>query len=410
VKSCQLTARKVSTAKKPGYYGDGGGLYLQVTPSAHSGAISRSWVFRFTSPATGKIRDMGMGPLDTFELKEARSRARECRKQVADGLDPIEERRRKRMALRLAHASRKTFRECAADYLAEHAESWKNAKHRAQWETSLDRASAAFGDLNVREIDVDALVKFLGPVWRATPETGSRIRGRVEAVLDWATARKFRHAENPARWRGHLEHLLKAKPRAKHHRALPFVELPGFMARLRDAESISARALEFTILTAARTSEVIGAKWDEIDLKTAVWKVPAERMKSSRAHRVPLIKRAIAILEDTPRERGGYVFPGARAKAPLSNMAMLELLRGMRGDGITVHGFRSTFSDWARERTAYPRDVVEMALAHIIKDKSEAAYRRGDALEKRRRLMDEWAKYCSSPAQLSGDVVALRHG
>jgi integrase len=391
LKQNQLTARKIATAQKPGYYGDGGGLYLQVSKYG-----TRSWVFRFMMH--GKNRDMGLGSCSTFTLNEARERTREFRKLVHDGIDPIDERRETKLARREATLreapSRMTFAACANSYLAEHAQTWRNDKHRAQWATSLARANKAFGDLNVAEIDVDVLVKFLSPIWQTTPETGSRIRGRVEKVLDWATARKFRFGENPARWRGHMEHLLKARPKAKHHAALPFTELPAFMAELRARDSISARALELCILTASRTGETIGARWEEINLNTKVWTIPAERMKAGREHEVPLSKRAVEILEALPHA-GEFVFTGAIAGQPISNMAMLELLKGMNGGGLTVHGFRSTFRDWAGDRTNYPRDVIEHALAHRIKDKAEASYRRTSALEKRRRLMEEWARYCN---------------
>jgi integrase len=245
-------------------------------------------------------------------------------------------------------------------------------------------------------------------LWDRAPETASRLRGRIERILAWATVQEYRAGENPARWRGHLQEMFAAKPKAKHHDALPFDQIAGFMAELRSRDSLSARALEFTVLTAARTGEAIGAKWDEIDLEAKVWTLPPGRMKASRQHRVPLSDRAVDILRALPRSKSGFVFAHANGLRPVSNMAMLELLRGMKGSGHTVHGFRSSFSDWARDRTAYARDVIEMALAHAIKDKSGAAYRRGDALEKRRRLMAEWARYCQSPAA-KGEVVAL-HG
>jgi len=409
-KSKRNTVMRVKSVVKEGFHRDHGdgaakGLYLQVSKSPHG--VTRSWVFRYTSPVTGKRRWHGLGPADAIGLAKVRERARAAREQVLLGNDPILERQVTRDAKHEAYlreiASTMTFRQCAAEYLAEHKESWSNDKHRAQWVTSLERANAAFGDLGVGAIDVDVIVKFLQPIWRATPETGSRIRQRVEKVLDWATARKFRQGENPARWRGHLEHLLKAKPKAQHHAALPWQELPAFMAELRARDGISARALEFTILTAARTGEAIGATWDEIEGK--VWRVSAERMKMKRQHRVPLSGRALAILDALPR-MGDYVFPGAITGKPISNMAMLELLKGMNGGGLTVHGFRSTFSDWARERTNYPRDVVEMALAHTIKDKTEAAYRRGDALPKRSRLMQAWADYCASKP-VAAEIVPI---
>jgi integrase len=406
------TTMKVKSERRAGFHRDRGdgaakGLYLQVSKSPNG--VTRSWVFRYTSPITGKRRWHGLGPADAIGLSVARERAREARQQVLLGNDPILERQATRNAKREAHlreiASTMTFRQCAAEYLAEHKESWSNEKHRAQWVTSLNRANAKFGDLNVGSIDVDVIMKFLQPIWKATPETGSRIRQRVERVLDWATVRKFREGENPARWRGHLEHLLKAKPKGKHHAALPWQELPAFMAELRARDGISARALELCILTAARTGEIIGARWDEID--GDIWTIPAERMKMGKQHRVPLSDRALAILDSLPR-MGDYVFPGGVYGKPISNMAMLELLKGMNGGGLTVHGFRSSFSDWARENTAYPRDIVEMALAHAIKDKSEAAYRRGDALPKRSRLMQAWADYAASTPVEAAEVVPIR--
>jgi integrase len=372
--------------------------------------VTRSWVFRYVSPITGNRRWMGLGPADVIGLAKARELARAAREQVIDGNDPILERQATRDAKREAHvreiASTMTFRQSADAYLKEHLDVYRNEKHKAQWRSSLDRANKVFGDLNVAAIDVDALIKFIAPIWEVTPETGSRIRGRVEKVLDWATARKFRHGENPARWQGHLEHLLKTRPKAKHHAALPWQELPAFMAELRERDSISARALEFCVLTACRTGEVIGAKWNEIE--GDVWMIPAERMKAKREHRVPLSKRAMAIVGVLAGDASGYIFPGAVAGKPISNMAMLELLKGMNGGGLTVHGFRSTFSDWARESTSYPRDVVEMALAHVVKDKTEAAYRRGDLLPKRRRLMQAWADYCASTPIEAAEAVPIR--
>jgi integrase len=377
-------------------------LYLQVSKT-----LTRSWVFRFQM--NKKIRDMGLGSVNTLTLKEAREKAREYRKMLLDGIDPIDERRDSKMARHqaalLETASRMTFADCSNAYLSEHLSSFRNDKHRAQWKSSLDRANKSFGDINVASVDIDVLVKFIQPIWEATPESGSRIRGRVEKVLDWATARKFRRGENPARWRGHMEHLLKARPKGKHHAALPFSEIPGFMQELRERDSISARALEFAILTAGRTGEVIGARWEEINFSTKVWTVPEERMKAGRQHEVPLSSRAVEILEAMPRA-GEFVFPSSIAGQPISNMAMLELLKGMNGRGLTVHGFRSSFRDWAGDRTNYARDVIEHALAHRIKDKAEASYRRTSALEKRRRLMEEWARYCASPV-IHSNVVSI---
>jgi integrase len=395
----RLTPLKVSALTKPGHHGDGLNLYLQIGKTG-----AKSWLFRYM--VDGRSRELGLGPLHTVSLAAARERAKAAREALLAGVDPLEAKREKVAAIRAQEARSMTFAECAHAYLSEHSSGWRNDKHRRQWATSLATANGAIGSFDVALIDTAMLTKLITPVWTATPETGSRLRGRIEKVLDWAMARGLREGANPARWKGHMEHLLKARPKAEHHSAMPFTDLPLFMQRLREKDVISARALEFTILTASRTSEAIGARWEEVDLDAGVWVVPAERMKAGRAHRAPLSDRAVAILKGCSdyRVSGGFVFPG-KTGAPLSNWAMLELLRGMT-NGLTVHGFRSSFSDWARERSAYPRDVVEMALAHSIKDKSEAAYRRGDALDKRRRLMADWSRYCSSPI-VSATVTSI---
>ena len=402
----KLTALEVARLKQPGRYSDGHGLWLQVSQTG-----TKAWLFRYMRD--GRARQMGLGPLYSVSLAEARIRARQARQLLLDSYDPIDLKRDARTAVRLERAKAVTFHQCADDYLDAHAGAWRNAKHRKQWQATLDAyAHPLIGTLPVASIDTALTLKILRPIWKDKPETASRLRGRIERILAWATVHGFRRGDNPARWRGHLDALLPAKSKVRpvrHHPALPFVELPAFMTELRKRDSVSARALEFTVLTAARTSEATGATWEEIDLKAKVWTVPAKRMKSARPHRVPLTERTLEILNDLPRDNSGFLFIGAKVGSPISNMAMLELLRGMRGDRLTVHGFRSTFSDWARERTAYPRDVVEMALAHAIKDKSEAAYRRGDALEKRGRLMADWARYCEAPAVVTADVLAL-HG
>jgi integrase len=399
----KLTALKVSKLKAPGRYGDGHGLWLQISETG-----TKAWLFRYMR--NGRARHMGLGPLHTVNLAEARARARHARQLILDGKDPLSVKRDARTAVRLDAARSETFCQCASAYLDSHSSAWKNRKHKAQWQATLETyAFPVIGNLPVAEIDTTLVLKILRPIWREKPETASRLRGRIERILSyWAATQKV-HRDNPARWRGHLDALLPAKTKVravKHHPALPFAELPGFMEELRNRDSVSAKALEFTILTAVRTSEAIHATWGEIDLDAKVWTIPADRMKAGRPHRVPLSDRAVEVLEMLSRDEGEFVFLGSRPGAPISNMAMLELLRGMNSNGLTVHGFRSTFSDWARERTNYPRDVVEMALAHAIKDKSEAAYRRGDALEKRRKLMEAWAQYCSAPAT-SGKVVAL---
>ena len=387
MKSCQLTARKVSTVKEPGYYGDGGGLYLQVSQYG-----TKSWVFRFTLDR--KTRDMGLGSIDTFTLKEARERARKYRQLLADGIDPIEDRLKKRDEARADASERMLFKDAAQLFLDVHTQGWRNEKHRQQWRNTLRTyAYPTLGSRPVSAIDGAAITEALSPIWLTKQETASRTKQRIERVVQWVRDGKP------------LPHQSAAK-RVRHHPALPFTELPAFMAELRENESISARALEFTILTAARTGETIGAKWSEIDLDAAVWTVPGERMKGGKEHEVPLSKEAVTLLENLPREKGGYMFAGARAKKPLSNMAMLQLLRGIRS-GLTVHGFRSTFRDWAGDRTNFPREVIEHALAHQIKDKAEASYRRSSALEKRRKLMDAWSSYCERPPG-SGKVIPIR--
>jgi integrase len=403
--SNRLTALKVAKITQPGRYGDGGGLVLQVSKWR-----TKAWIFRFQRD--GRERQMGLGAVHTLSLAEARERARDCRKILLHGLDPIEARQAERMQRRIETARGVTFKECAERYIAVHEAAWRNEKHRQQWRSTLSRyAYPVLENLSVSAIDVTNIIKVLEPIWMMKPETAARVRGRIEGVLDWATVRGFRAGDNPARWRGDLDKLLPARTKirqVKHHPALPHTDLPAFMAGLRDRKTVSARALEFTILTAARTSEVIHAKWSEFDLSTAVWTVPAKRMKGGREHRVPLSDRAIAILKALPRDEdgSGFAFVGARAGKPLSNMAMLEVMRGMQ-PGYVPHGCRSTFRDWAAETTNYPNHVVEMALAHTIGDKVEAAYRRGDLFEKRRRLMNTWAAFCAKPA-ISAEVLTLK--
>ena len=308
--------------------------------------------------------------------------------------DPIEERHAAKAELIKARASAMTFAQSVDAYLTQHGGTWKNDKHRKQWRSTLTRACHAFGDVDVSKIDTAAVVALLTPIWEATPETGSHSRGRVEKVLDWATAAELRQGPNPARWKGHLQHLLARQSGGDHHKAMPWSDVPALMDHLRVRDSISARALEFTILTALRTSEIIGARSEEIDLKARVWTVPAERMKAKIEHKVPLSDRAVEILSGLLRH-SEFIFAAAKSGKPLSNMAMLELLRGLVGNGYTVHGFRSSFRDWSGERTNFPRDIIEFALAHKLPDKVEAAYRRETAVEKRRKLMQTWATYCA---------------
>jgi integrase len=353
---------------------------------------------------------MGLGSITALGLSEARVRAKECRHQRTMGIDPLEAKRAATERKKVEDARAITFTEAATKYIAAHEASWRNEKHRAQWKSSLQTyAFPIIGPLSVASIDTSLVLKIIEPMWKIKPETATRVRGRIECVLNWATARGFRHGENPARWKGHLDRLLPARGKirsVKHHAAMPYEQLPTFMATLRDSECSGARALELTILTALRTNEAIGARWAEFDLNRKTWTVPAERMKAKREHRVPLSDRAIAILTTLPRH-DEFVFPGGRNGKSLSNAAMSQTLERLGRGDVTVHGFRSTFRDWAAERTNFPNHVVEMALAHTIGNKVEAAYRRGDLFDKRVRLMDAWAEYATKTLEV-GEVVNLR--
>ncbi len=386
-----LTARRMVT---PGRHGDGGGLYLQVRD-----AERRSWLFRFM--IAGRAREMGLGPFPDVSLAEARDAAAEARRQLRAGVDPLAARDAARQATKAARAAELTFAQVVDRYLAAHQAGWRNEKHRTQWRTTLDTyAAPVMGALPVAAVETGHVMQVLEPIWTTKPETASRLRGRVEAVLDYATARGWRSGDNPARWRGHVANLLprRSKVRAvEHHAALPWAEVGAFLARLREMHSMSARCLEFVILTAVRSGEALGARWGEMDLKAGVWTIPRERMKAGVEHRVPLVGPALALLQAQHELLGGegYVFPGGKAGRPLSVMAMTMVLRGMKRTDITVHGFRSAFRDWAAEATTYPREVAEAALAHTLRDKVEAAYRRGDLFEKRRAMMLEWGEWCS---------------
>ena len=401
-----LTSKKVERKKTPGRYFDAHGLYLQVR-----NADNKSWLLRYERD--GKERWHGLGPVHAFNLKEARLRARKVRQLLADGVDPIDNRRAERAARALEAAKAMTFKQCAEAYIAANEGAWKNAKHAAQWASTLKTyVYPHIGHLAVADVDTGLVLKCIEPIWRDKTETASRVRGRVESILDWATVRKYRTGDNPARWLGHLEHVLPSKgklAKVNHHAALPYAELPDFIRRLREREGMAARALELAILTAARTGEIIGTRWDEIDLDDKVWTIPAGRMKGGREHKVTLSERAIQLLRALPTEEGNpHIFIGPRPGSGLSNMSMTAVLRRMGHGDITVHGMRSSFRDWAAERTNYPNHVVEMALAHAVADKVEAAYRRGDLLKKRFALAEAWARFCASPPVTSEGVVALR--
>jgi integrase len=394
----------VAKAKRPGGYADGHGLYLRIGPTG-----ARSWVFRYRK--SGRLHDMGLGGLHTISLADARLAALDLRKRRMVGEDPLAAKRQAKARDRVADAKIMTFTACAEAYMADHKKKWKNPVHAAQWPASMrNYVYPVIGKLPVQSVDTGLVMQILQPIWSDKPETATRVRGRIENVIDWATALGYRKGENPARWRGHLDKLLPAKSkihRVEHHPAMPYREIGAFMAELRQQRSIGARALEFTILTAARTDEVLDAPWDEINFADRIWTIPAERMKAEKEHRVPLSDAAVAILEQMREIRSSdFIFPGRNG--PLSNMTMLALLRRMRPGDLTVHGFRSTFRDWAADETNFPAEVAEMALAHAVGDKVEAAYRRGTMFQKRRQLADAWGRYCARPLPSDGEVVALR--
>ena len=401
-----LTTKLVAKLTDPGRYGDGHGLYLQITPRGH-----RSWIIRYERG--GRERAMGLGPVADFSLEEARERARKARQLLRDGIDPLDARNATRAAQQVAAAANVTFKECAEQYYNFHSPKWQNRKHAAQFLSTLETyAFPTLGRLPVAAIDKALVLKVVEPIWHTKTVTADRVRNRIERVLAFAKVQGYRSGDNPAAWTGNLEHALPAPgaiAKVAHHAALPFVDLPAFMVQLAARQGIAARALEFLILTAARTGEVVGARWDEIDLAAKVWTVPAARMKGRKEHRVPLTDRAVALLKVLPRE-ADFVFPGFKKDSAVGNMSLPMVAKRMGYDTITVHGFRSAFRDWAAERTNAPNHVVEMALAHAIDDKVEAAYRRGDLYVKRTKLMADWARYRYAPPVAGSNVTVLRHG
>ncbi|WP_186207470.1 tyrosine-type recombinase/integrase [Burkholderia gladioli] len=388
----RLSAIQIARTKKPGLYSDGGGLYLQVTKG-----LVKSWLFRYMR--MGVRRGMGLGPLHTITLADARDRAYACRRLLhIEGIDPLEARRTKQQAALRARLPSLRFRECADQYMEVHGKSWKNEKHVAQWKSTIETyANPVIGDLMVLGIDTHQIMKVLLPIWVNKTETATRLRGRIESILAWATVWGYRTGPNPARWKGHLDHLLPKPSRVrkeKHHAALPYIEALAFMKKLQRQEGAAAQALQLLILTASRTNEVIGARKSEFDLQTNIWIVPAERMKAGLAHRVPLSAWASQLVKALISVgTGEFLFPARNENRHLSNMAMLQLLKRMKRQDLTVHGFRSTFKDWARETTDHAREVSEAALAHVIRDRTEAAYARGDMFIRRSVLMQDWANY-----------------
>ncbi|WP_332862341.1 tyrosine-type recombinase/integrase [Janthinobacterium svalbardensis] len=397
----RLSALQVSKLTKPGLYGDGGGLTLQIT----QGGV-KSWLFRFMM--AGKAYGMGLGPTHTVSLAEARQKALAARKLIIDGINPLAAKKQDKITAALATARMMTFDQCAEAYVAAHKAGWKNAKHANQWTNTLSTyASPTIGHLPVAEIDTGLVVKCLTTIWETKTETASRLRGRIESILGWATTSGYRTGENPARWKGHLDNLLATiskASRTKHHPSLPWQRMNELITVLRTRDGASARAIEFTILTACRSGEVRGAKWSEFDIEKKVWTIPAERMKAGREHEVPLSEAVLALLKSLP-ESSDFVFPGTKGQ-PLSDMSLTAVIRRLNdkdkpnwidanGDGITVHGFRSSFRMWAAEATNYPREVAEHALAHQLPDAVERAYQRGSQFTKRASLMADWAAHCN---------------
>jgi integrase len=401
----KLTVLKVRQLKKPGLYADGGNLYLQVGKSG-----AKSWIYRYK--AAGKQIVMGLGALHAVGLADAREAARAYRHMQAAGIDPSNAKRRERAKARLAAARTLTFDDCARSYIEAHKAGWRDGgRSERQWSSSVATyIKPVFGDAAVADVDTPAVLRVIEPIWTRKPETARRLRGRIESILDWAAARGYRQGENPARWRGHLANLLPLRTKVaavEHHKALPYRELAAFTANLRKDESIAAAALDFAILTAARTGEVIGARWAEIDLDQRLWTVPAGRIKAGREHRVPLSDAAMRILEKMATVgQNDFVFPGSKGRGGLSHMAMLRVLPRLGRSDLTVHGFRSSFRDWVAEQTNFPSEAAEMALAHAVGDRVEAAYRRGDMFEVRRRLLQAWADFAG--AVELGPVVELR--
>jgi integrase len=404
----RLSTLKVARAKRPALYADGGGLYLRVADGG-----SKQWIYRYVT--NGRCRDMGLGPVHVLTLAEARERARTASKLRLDGIDPIAYKHEQRGAAIAAAAKAMSFRQCAEGFIRDNEKKWGNAKHAKQWQATLARyVYPKFGELPVASIDTPLILEVIKPLWKRIPDTASRVRNRIENVLGWATVHHYRTGDNPARWKGHLEHALPARSevaKSEHHAALSYKQVGAFADRLRQDGSIMARCLEFITLTAARLSEATHATWDEIDPEGGVWTIPASRMKSGKEHKVPLSAAVLAVLKQMAAVRhSDYIFPGYRAGRPLGQNGLWMLAKRAANAEITIHGLRSTFRDWAAERTNFPREVAEMALAHAIPDAVEAAYRRGDLFDKRRKLMDAWAAYCAKVETDAGKVVALARG
>jgi integrase len=389
----KLSATFVSKHRKPGTYNDGGNLYLQI-----SSPTAKSWVFKFWDRERARVREMGLGSLHLVSLAQARTLAFEYRQLLQQGVNPLSARDTRQAQQRLDQASKQmTFAQCAKAYIEAHGGSWKSPRHRQQWTNSIEQhVLPDIGDLPVAAIDVPTLHRLLQPIWATVPETGVRLRARIENILDWAKVLNYRSGENPARWKGNLDKLLPRPSKVRkieHYASMPYAKVPAFIAQLRERGTVAAMALEFTILTAVRTGETLGAKWDEIDLDSGIWTIPPERMKAGAAHKVPLTKPALKILTSIKPDASGFVFVGSPGK-PLAPTTLLKTMTLMRIKDGTPHGFRSSFRTWAAECTNFPREIAEAALAHANGDKVEMAYKRTDYFQKRRELMDEWARHC----------------
>lgn len=411
----RLTAIQIKNTKEKGLYHDGGGLYLQVKESG-----AKSWLFCYRFD--GRDREMGLGSESIVTLAEARMKVQDARRLLANKVDPLEARKQAEAQVRLEAAKSLSFKECAIKFIEANKSGWRSAKTIKEWPRFFEiYVYSVIGDIAVKDVDLDLVLKIIEPIWTTKTETADRLRSRIERVLDWARVRGYREGENPARWRGHLENLLVRPSKLNkvvHHPSLPYAEVADFVAQIKCQPGMDARVLEFTILTAVRTNEATQARWEEIDLKNRIWTLNADRTKTGKEHRVPLSDATIDVLKRVAKMSGhedlgqanGWLFPSSKRGKAISNMAMLMLLRRIERTDITVHGFRSTFRVWAAERTTFPREVAEAALAHVVENQVEAAYMRSDLFEKRKRLMDAWAKYCSAPslAENINNVVSLK--
>ncbi len=403
----KLTDRSVKAQKKQGRYADGNGLYLQVSKSG-----SKSWLFRYM--LDGRARQMGLGSVGTKTLSEAREDSLTYKRLLKEGIDPIQDRNNRIAKTKAANKDILTFKESTEEYLKAHSAAWKSVRHGEIWHSSVKRyAYPELGTMPISSIERSHIMRVLKPIWVKKTETAKKLRGRLEAILDWATVQDYRKGENPARWRGHLDKLLP-KPSevhtVQHFAALPYSEINNFMNKLREREALSALALRLISLTATRSGAVRGAKWSEFDLKNAIWTIPAERMKARKEHVIPLCNEALSIVLSLPHLAGSeYLFTGTRSGKPISDVVFKKLMERMKTTGITTHGFRSTFRDWAAEQTSFPREVIESALAHQLKDKTEAAYFRSNLLDKRRELMDKWGDYTLLPTIETGEVINIKN-